>query len=147
MPEIEPSFKSWVLSMREDQSLIDSRVKDDTLRRFVLNAPLDDRKNGNTRRLLQAFLEQDERWSALQKTLNVAREREEALMLSLPHVMIMRDNKPRETRILLRGNYETPGDAVKPKLPEFLLSGPSTNLEEPQNRLTLATWLVSDQNH
>lgn len=50
---------------------------------------------------------------------------------------------PRPTRILLRGNRETPGAAVEPGLPRALLS-PAPEL--PANRLGLARWLVDPAN-
>jgi hypothetical protein len=51
--------------------------------------------------------------------------------------------EPRETRIFMRGNYETPGDAVTPGLPK-VLHPPSADL--PANRLGLARWLVDPAN-
>ena len=43
-------------------------------------------------------------------------------METIPHVMVMRDDKPRETRMLLRGNYETPGEEVAPDIAAALPS-------------------------
>jgi hypothetical protein len=51
--------------------------------------------------------------------------------------------KPRETRIFLRGNYETPGDTVTAGLPA-VLHPPADDL--PRNRLGLARWLVDPAN-
>lgn len=50
---------------------------------------------------------------------------------------------PRPTQILLRGNYETPGEAVDPGLPRAL---PISVGELPGNRLGLARWLVDPAN-
>jgi hypothetical protein len=50
---------------------------------------------------------------------------------------------PRPTQILLRGNYETPGEAVDPGLPRAL---PISAGELPSNRLGLARWLVDPAN-
>lgn len=47
--------------------------------------------------------------------------------------------KPRQTRIFLRGSYETPGDTVSPGVPASVHVSAVT---EPANRLGLARWLV-----
>lgn len=60
----------------------------------------------------------------------------------LPRVMIMSDAQPRETRILNRGDYLTPGDKVDFGTPAFL---PALPADAPRNRLGFARWLVSGQ--
>jgi len=58
--------------------------------------------------------------------------------------MIMRDlPEPRETHILIRGQYSEPGDIVEPATPAAL---PGASDELPQNRLGLARWIVDPQN-
>lgn len=58
----------------------------------------------------------------------------------MPRVMIMSDDKPRETHVLLRGEYLNPGDKVTFATPAFL---PPLAPDAPQNRLGFAQWLVS----
>ena len=65
------------------------------------------------------------------------------LNANLPKVMIMSDAKPRVTHVLLRGNYEMPGEEVKPATPASL---PPMPQDAPRNRLGLAQWLVSPEN-
>lgn len=60
----------------------------------------------------------------------------------LPRVMIMSDAQPRETRILNRGEYLTPGEKVEFSTPAFL---PALPADAPRNRLGFARWLVSGQ--
>jgi len=60
----------------------------------------------------------------------------------LPRVMIMSDAQPRETRILNRGEYLTPGEKVEFSTPAFL---PPMPADAPRNRLGFARWLVSGQ--
>jgi hypothetical protein len=55
----------------------------------------------------------------------------------------MSDARPRETRILQRGNYEMPGEPVTANTPAVLPPLPS---EYPRNRLGLARWLVAPEN-
>ena len=57
----------------------------------------------------------------------------------LPRVMIMSDAKPRETRILDRGDYLAPvGDVLHFETPAFL---PPLPADQPRDRLGLARWL------
>ncbi|HEU4694415.1 MAG TPA: DUF1553 domain-containing protein [Vicinamibacterales bacterium] len=63
---------------------------------------------------------------------------------SLPTVMVMEEMPtPRETRLLIRGMYDRPGDVVSPMLPAALTPSPTAF---PPNRLGLARWLVDPAN-
>jgi len=58
-------------------------------------------------------------------------------------VMIMREKeKPRATRVLVGGQYDSPGEEVQPGLPAFL---PPLPPGEKMGRLGLARWLVSGE--
>ena len=60
---------------------------------------------------------------------------------SFPTTMIMRESpKPREAHILIRGQYDKPGDIVERGVPASL---PPLPPGAPVNRLGLAEWLVS----
>lgn len=58
----------------------------------------------------------------------------------IPRVMVMSDERPRETHILDRGEYLQPLDKVSFATPQFL---PPLPANAPTNRLGLANWLVS----
>ena len=59
---------------------------------------------------------------------------------NLPSTMVMQDlAKPRDTFILLRGQYDKPGEKVTPNTPACL---PPMPTGAPKNRLGLARWLV-----
>ena len=58
----------------------------------------------------------------------------------LPRVMIMSDDKPRESFVLSRGEYLKPTDKVTFNTPAFL---PPLSGDAPRNRLGLAQWLMS----
>ncbi|MEO1999885.1 MAG: DUF1553 domain-containing protein, partial [Planctomycetaceae bacterium] len=61
----------------------------------------------------------------------------------VPTVMVMQEQKnPRETRLLVRGAYNTPGEKVKAGTPRQL---PPLDARLPKNRLGLARWLVNGQ--
>ncbi len=62
----------------------------------------------------------------------------------IPTTMVMQEMaQPRDTFLLLRGQYDKPGDPVKAGVPAFLPPLPSG---APANRLTLARWLVDPAN-
>ncbi len=60
-----------------------------------------------------------------------------------PRVMVMSDAQPRETPILVRGDYLSPGETVAFATPAFL---PPRAADAPANRLGLARWLFAAEN-
>jgi hypothetical protein len=56
----------------------------------------------------------------------------------IPRIMIMRDDKPRDTFVLDRGEYLKPKEKVSGTTPAFL---PPATKGSPQNRLGFAQWL------
>lgn len=64
---------------------------------------------------------------------------------SLPTTMILRDlDKPRETNVLIRGDFLRKGDVVPAAAPAFLPA--MAEASSGRTRLDLAKWLVSDEN-
>ena len=61
----------------------------------------------------------------------------------LPKVMVMADDRPRESNILDRGEYLKPKEKVTANVPAFL---PPLPKDAPKNRLGLAKWLVAPEN-
>jgi hypothetical protein len=62
----------------------------------------------------------------------------------IPTTMVMEEMAtPRDSFVLLRGQYDKPGDKVAPGIPAFL---PPLPAGQPANRLTLARWLVDPAN-
>jgi len=62
----------------------------------------------------------------------------------LPTVMVMEEMPtPRQTHILVRGQYDKPGESVEPNVPAEL---PRLASSAPRNRLGLAKWLVDSSN-
>lgn len=61
----------------------------------------------------------------------------------IPRVMVMSDDRPRETHILDRGQYLQPLEKVSFNTPVFL---PPLAEDAPRNRLGFARWLVSNDN-
>ena len=72
------------------------------------------------------------------------RQQQTKVMAAAPNVMVMRElPQPREAFILIRGEYDKRSDKVTAGLPAALSALPNG---QPQNRLTLAQWLV-DPSH
>jgi len=62
----------------------------------------------------------------------------------LPTTMVMQElEKPRDTFMLTRGQYDQPGEKITPGVPEALSPLPAG---APANRLGLAQWLVAPEN-
>ena len=69
-----------------------------------------------------------------------ARATEEEFRAQLPKALVMQESaQPRPTRVLLRGQYDAPGEEVQPGVPAVLPPPPEG---APTNRLGLARWLV-----
>ena len=77
-----------------------------------------------------------EHLAKLTKSLEKAEE-------SIPFTMVMDDAKPRDTFILLRGEFDKNGEKVTATTPATL---PRMHAELPRNRLGLARWLVDPAN-
>ncbi len=71
-------------------------------------------------------------------------DRERRRLAQEPEVLIMEDSAPRETKLLVRGDYQQPaGRPLTCAAPNFLPPFPQSY---PKNRLGLAQWLVAPQN-
>ncbi len=76
--------------------------------------------------------------------LSEARKAQEALQEAIPTTLVMKERaEPRETHVMIRGNFLNTAEKVSPGVPAFL---PPLPKDQPANRLTLARWLVSPEN-
>lgn len=72
------------------------------------------------------------------------RKQKERLVEALPTVMVMQEREtPRPTFLLVRGQYDRPGDKVSPGVPAILPPLPKGRAD---NRLGFARWLVDPSN-
>ena len=72
------------------------------------------------------------------------RAHENVLVNDVPEIMVMREMPGRRpTRVLRRGAYDAPGDAVEPGTPERIFAFPP---DLPPNRLGLARWVTDSRN-
>jgi hypothetical protein len=78
----------------------------------------------------------------LEKSLVAKREELTKLEEAIPSTMVMQElEKPRDTFILVRGNFQQKGEKVTAGIPKALYSGAPEQM--PTNRLQLANWLVA----
>ena len=76
--------------------------------------------------------------------LKQLRRDKEALQRTVPTTMVMRERpERRETFVLMRGEYDKPGEKVTSGVPACL---PPLPADAPNSRLGLATWLVDPAN-
>lgn len=102
-----------------------------------------DRTNSEREIIENRHRQSDPTLSALNKQLEKLKDQRRAIVSKVPEVMIMGDRKdPRETFILNRGLYNSPGKQVMAGVPESM---PPLAPESALNRLSFARWLVSNQ--
>ena len=78
-----------------------------------------------------------------EEALTKARRNKEELFSKIPTSLVMEEmNPPRDTYLLIRGDFRNKGEKVSAGTPAFLPPLPAG----PTNRLTLAQWLVSPAN-
>lgn len=112
----------------------------------IARIPAGDRSARQAAKLRTAFLEAyapEPIRDAARDLLGLREERARAIA-SFPTTMVMQERPaPRETHVLIRGQYDRPGARVGPGVPGSL---PPLPADAPPNRLGLARWLVSPEN-
>jgi hypothetical protein len=113
--------------------------------RRILAKPKDKRTKAEADQLLAAYQGTDPLRKAMaDKVASLKRDREE-LVKAIPTTMILREKaKPRETHILVRGDFLNHGALVSPAVPKVL--PPLESESEIANRLEFAEWLL-DSDH
>jgi hypothetical protein len=129
--------KLWELKVAGDD-----QFKDKDIRGLVLAKSSKKERKEDAERLTKYFDEKAE--PELAKLAKAAdKEAKEYRGDDWPRVMVMVDDRPRETHILDRGEYLKKKEKVAFNTPAFL---PPLPKEAPRNRLGLAQWLVSPEN-
>jgi hypothetical protein len=112
----------------------------------ILAMPAAKRTAGQVSKLRAYFLERHapEALRTAERRVRELLRARESLLESFPTVMVMGEMpKPRDTFVLLRGEYDKRGEKVTPGVPTVL---PSLPKDVPNNRLGLARWLVDPSN-
>lgn len=111
--------------------------------RQILTTAADQRTDEQKAALSRFYLETfDAPYHRISTELTAARTKRTELDNSIPTTMVMQEmEKPRDTFILVRGEYNKKGEKVTPGIPGAL---PQLS-DYPPNRLGLAQWLVHPQ--
>ena len=115
-------------------------ANEDTFKQ-LLATPEDKRADAQKAQIAAHYFDNiDAPYKALTAELNTWKQKQAELEKAIPTTMVMSEMaKPRDSFILLRGQYDRQGEKVTPGMPEFLpVSG-----DFAPNRLGLAQWLVS----
>ena len=81
----------------------------------------------------------------LRKKISILQKEKSDMQKNLPKTLVSISTKPREMKVLPRGNWlDDSGEIVKPAIPEFL--GKIQYKGDRANRLDLANWIVSKDN-
>ncbi len=109
--------------------------------RQLLTTPEDKRTDAQKAQLAAHYFDNiDAPYKTLTAELNAWKQKQAELDKAIPTTMVMQEMaKPRDSFILVRGQYDRPGEKVTAGMPEFL---PAMGEFAP-NRLGLAQWLVN----
>jgi hypothetical protein len=139
-----------VKGLVDDVRFYNRTLSDEDARLLVLHGYLPiitksrGKRNEEERNSLQRFYKENYAVDYLRsdKALAQARKRKEDSYKQIPTTLIMEEmNPPRETFLLVRGDFRIKGEKVTAGTPAVLPPLP----EGPVNRLTLARWLVSKE--
>lgn len=149
--KFEAALADWSAKLTPETKTSDGRVVDARIT-TVLRIEPDKRTDAQKKDLEAETRKQFERkvWPDLAKKDPATKKLEDAKAAltkykneEIPRVMIMRDDKARQTSILDRGDYLKPKDKISYAPPAFLPPAPK---EAPANRLGFAKWLFSPEN-
>ena len=109
----------------------------------ILKIPRETRTAAQSLKLTRYFIDHHAP-AAIRSTdhqLTAVRRERRAFYESLPTVMVMQEmDTPRQTHVLIRGQYDLPGEPVQRAVPAIF---PALPKDAPSNRLGFARWLVS----
>jgi hypothetical protein len=111
----------------------------------ILALPSGERSSEQSAALQKYFREEiSAEYKTHQQTVASLKKSLDALKKAVPTSMVMEQmEKPRDTFVLVRGQYNQFGEKVEPGVPEHL---PALPANAPPNRLGLAQWLVDPGN-
>jgi len=147
-PVIEATFLAWRTGLFADGEPADGRDLPRNLTP-LLRKPVAERTDADNKSIesqLRSFFDNSVKSGVVAKLPQVVkyeaarRAFEDYKGDKIPRVMVMSDERPRDTHILDRGEYLQPLEKVSFAAPQFL---PPLPAGAPANRLGLAQWLVS----
>ena len=143
-PDFEQGLQPPYIRLTTDEQEIeladfDRRIREMTTR--IRQTERDSGKvgDGERERILAAKLKE------AKETLAQLRKQKQAYEATIPAAMVMKERADiRPARILIRGQYDNPGEVVERNTPGFL--PPIKESGKPKTRIDLAEWLVAPEN-
>ena len=145
---VDSAFEGWRLGLSADGEASDGKDLSETIV-ALLKKPETERSEEEKKKLDQELRKHfdekvrksiNDKFPVIAETTAVRSDYNNYRGDQLPRVMIMSDDKPRESFVLSRGEYLKPTDKVTFNTPAFL---PPLSVDAPRNRLGLAQWLMS----
>lgn len=132
-------FRLWVTRAPRDALLLTGEL------RTALTTAAGARTPEQSQQLRDYFLNCDPEWLAARERVNTLRQREASLKAAITTTLVMRElDQPRETHIMIRGDFLRKGAAVTPGVPAVLPDLPDGLPRV--TRLELARWLTAPDN-
>ena len=147
---VDSAYEGWRLGVAADGESSDAKELPETIVAF-LKKPEAERTDEEKKKLEQGLRKHfddkvrksiNDKFPVIAEATTVRNQYNDYRGDQLPRVMIMSDEKPRETFVLSRGEYLKPADKVAFNTPKFLPALPD---DAPRNRLGLAQWLTSPE--
>lgn len=114
--------------------------------RGILEKDFEFRSDREREFLLDDYIERqaDDSVRATRSRMKQAQQALQEFRATIPTALVMQElPQPRTTQVLIRGQYDQPGDVVQPGVPRAISKLPN---DAPLNRLGFAQWVVSDGN-
>jgi hypothetical protein len=149
-PLLNAAFYGWKAGVLSDPRPAESKVLPEPVLKLLAkeaNQRTDDEKKSLESELRKHFESKvkdllADKLPFLAELNKLRKERADYVADQMPRPMIMSDEQPRETHILVRGEYLKPGEKVTFNTPSFL---PPLPEDAPKNRLGFANWLFSEK--
>ncbi|AMV32243.1 Planctomycete cytochrome C [Pirellula sp. SH-Sr6A] len=149
-PLLDAAFQGWKTGILTDQRPTESKgLPESVLKLLAKEANQrsdDEKKNLDTefRKHFDAKVKDSlaDKLPWLSDANRLRKERSDYVADQMPRPMVMSDDQPRDTHVLLRGEYLKPDEKVTFNTPAFL---PPLPEDAPKNRLGFARWLFSEK--
>jgi len=121
------------------------------INKFLKEGPDKPRKDNEKKQLRDYYLKNVCETTKAQlaeqsRELDKLRKEREEFEKNIPSTFIFKDmGKPRDSFVMVRGQYDKPGDKVEPATPAFLPPLKKEKADARANRLDLAKWLLSPE--
>ena len=111
----------------------------------AIRVPANERNESQKQAIEQYYLSISPAMAETRSKIAALQKEKSEMQKNLPRTLVSISTKPREMRILPRGNWlDDSGEIVQPGIPEFL--GKIKTKNERANRLDLANWIISKEN-